>query len=722
MTTASPSLRRELEPENVPLLSREGWVWTVAIGALFALIYYSFLIRMGRVAWENTDWSHIPLIPVFSLIFVVQRKKEILACPARIFWPGLLLLLGGIFGFALGIYPGRNDMIQGYSMILALFGLVLFLQGPGRMKILWFPVLYLVFAVAISQRYWEMIAFEMQLLAAVIATGVIQIIGLVIDLDATVTGARIDLYVTGAGGLPERQNPFMVEEACSGLRMLMTFLALGVAIAFVSTHRRWWQRLIIVASTVPVAMLVNVLRVVVIAVLSTKVSEELGRGDAHIAIGMTMLIPAALIFLLLGWVLDKLVIYDPAQERARLRRRQAPAQPLEPASPSRLSLDGLKSAWSGEQPRDVGAGQSLPGLLRACGRSIACLLRDNREVLKAAFAGLRIGVALLLVGAAGAFGLYLLVSEMLAALGQPVNAIRIGAGLALIGGAGFAAAIPLHWRLNLPTGRPGARELGIVCGVLLAAAVGLNGAVQAMQLALDKKPVPIRRPLDSLPRQVGPWSWEAERDERLGREMEQQLGTQQYIMRQYIYRGDGDGHGSQGILLHVTYYTGSVSVVPHVPERCFVGGGFRPVGRGVVGLSVEGDQYAYNEDSGTWEAVFDEDRDAVTIPSMDMRASVFRFEDPDFRGQVQSVFYFFAANGRFFATPDQVRAEAFNPRDRYSYHAKIEMMPLGFSSESEGREAVEDFLSRMLPHVMAALPDWEAVKRGEWPPEAQEAR
>ena len=716
MTTASTSLRQPSQSENPPLLSLEGWIWAVVIGALFCFIYFSFLTRMGRVAIEQTDWSHIPLIPVFSIIFIVLRKKEVVSYPARVFWPGLLLLLAGIFGFALGIYPGRNDMIQGYSMVLAVFGLTLFLAGPSRMKILWFPALYLVFAVVISQRYWEQIAFEMQVLAAVISAGVIQVMGAFIDLDATVTGSQIDLFFTGSGGELER-HALNVEEACSGLRMLMTFLALGVAIAFLATHRRWWQRLIIAASTIPVALFVNILRVVVIAVLYAKVDPSLARGDAHIFIGMLMLIPAALIFLLIGWVLDKMFIYDPAEERARLRRRREPAKPLQPASPAGMSFAGLQAAFYGEPYPGSEGRNDMAGVWP----KVRAFYRDNQNIFKAALNGVGIGVVVLLLGAAAALGAYLLVAEMLASMGQTADAIRIAAGLALLGGVCFAASVPLQRVLKLPSGRPGARELGIICGVLLAAGVGLNGAVQAMQLALEKKPIQIRRPLDSIPRQVGPWAWEAESDKRLSAEIEDALGTNEYVIRDYVYRGEGDRAGEGMMRMHVTYYTGSAGVVPHVPERCFAAGGLRPVGRGRTGFAIEGEQYRHNEEAGVWQAVFpDKDRDPVTIPSMQVPVTDFRFEDPEQPGRIHNVYYFFAANGRYYPTPDHVRAEAFNPRDQYSYHAKIELMPIGFRSEAEGREAAESFLRDVLPHVMAALPDWEAVKRGEWPPQPDE--
>jgi hypothetical protein len=186
MTTATITPPPEASATRRPLLSTAGWVWTALIALGFVALFRDFVWRMFRTAidspsveiWAtikhfftfafNQDWSHALVIPFISIYYIALKRNVLLATPRRVFWPGLAVLFFALFLYAWFLTPGptSNDMLQGYSMILALFGLVLFLVGPRMMKVLWFPIAFLVFAVKVSPRYWEEIAWQLQLIAA----------------------------------------------------------------------------------------------------------------------------------------------------------------------------------------------------------------------------------------------------------------------------------------------------------------------------------------------------------------------------------------------------------------------------------------------------------------------------------------------------------------------------------------------------------------------------
>src|SRR5687768_12594747 len=110
--------------------SRLHWPWIAVLSLLFVALFSSFIWRMIRIATDQWggDWSHALLIPFISLYYIFQRRNELLAAPRRICWPALPLFFLGLLGYAWGLTPGPGikDLLQGYSMILALFGLVLF--------------------------------------------------------------------------------------------------------------------------------------------------------------------------------------------------------------------------------------------------------------------------------------------------------------------------------------------------------------------------------------------------------------------------------------------------------------------------------------------------------------------------------------------------------------------------------------------------------------------
>src|SRR5690606_15387371 len=139
-----------------------------------------------------------------------------------------------------------------------LFGLVLFMLGPSMMRVLWFPIAYLVFAVKIADSYWEAIAWKLQQIAAAGSTIVLQFISAILKVDVELRGSTIDLKLILYDLL--RSESLNVAQACSGRRMLMPFVALGVALAFLR-DRAWWQRIVMVGMAVPIALAVNIGRV-----------------------------------------------------------------------------------------------------------------------------------------------------------------------------------------------------------------------------------------------------------------------------------------------------------------------------------------------------------------------------------------------------------------------------------------------------------------------------
>ncbi len=293
-----------LRPDG-PLIRPEIWVRIGLIALAFGVLFYDILYRLVRFAWDEADWSHAFVVPLISLYFVYQQRHRLRGMTARTSWFGLVVLLAGIGFYCMGIYPIRNDMVKGYAMILALGGLVLYMTGWQMARILWFPVAYLVFAVKVSDKIWGLLAFHLQGIAAKCATVALNVVGLLIDLEAHVSGHHITLWKDGV----ELEPPLTVAEACSGLSSLMMFIALGVAIAYLA-RRPWWARLILVVSTVPVAIAANVMRVTTLGLIYPY-NRELTRGDAHQMIGLIMLVAvAAVMFLVIGWVMDRLVVYD----------------------------------------------------------------------------------------------------------------------------------------------------------------------------------------------------------------------------------------------------------------------------------------------------------------------------------------------------------------------------------------------------------------------------
>ncbi|HOV77322.1 MAG TPA: exosortase/archaeosortase family protein, partial [Sedimentisphaerales bacterium] len=142
----------------------------------------------------------------------------------------------------------------------------------------------------------------MRHLSATITT---TLLNLIPNLDATASGVVIEVVYQG-----RRLDPALdVAEACSGMRLLMAFLALGVAMAYLH-ERPLWQRLVLLASTVPISICCNIVRVTLTGFLYVLVGQQYTQGIYHDMLGLAMLPLAFGLYGLLAWFMASLFIED----------------------------------------------------------------------------------------------------------------------------------------------------------------------------------------------------------------------------------------------------------------------------------------------------------------------------------------------------------------------------------------------------------------------------
>ena len=278
--------------------------------------------------------------------------------------------------------------------------------------------------------------------------------------------------------------------------------------------------------------------------------------------------------------------------------------------------------------------------------------------------------------------------------------------------------------------------LAIVGVILLAGALGLNASVNAFKLQFKKEAVDLRQPIAALPGRIGPWL-QVSVDQRFPPEMEETLGTVEYIQRHYVdlrvadpklvakldeamarpadeeraeelraLRGEiardvATTSPQSMVMLHVAYYTGSVDTVPHIPDRCMLGAGFEPMGA-TQRVELPGVRTgALGGEAGGA-----------------MPASFVQFQMPGSGGQpaqTNSVAYFFQVNGDYeYDAITGVRKRLQNLLETHAYFAKIEvgvMAPSGVADAdaARNRATLADFLADALPEIEACLPDWNAV-------------
>lgn len=276
--------------------------------------------------------------------------------------------------------------------------------------------------------------------------------------------------------------------------------------------------------------------------------------------------------------------------------------------------------------------------------------------------------------------------------------------------------------------------------VLLASAVGMGAAIRMGGIHLRKIPIhaPGDRQLSAIPAETPGWT-------RLGvdvtesAEVLEVLKTENYVTRSYLKRGTGEGDTPPMVLeFHAAYYTGMIDTVPHVPERCFVGGGLqqtrasRVVDVPMAGTSWARDVTVPEEFAGRSGKIYTvrlsnnsaySDSPGLRVrlprevgPESPLRMRVSEYTLPG--GRKYYAGYFFIANGGTVPNANDVRTLAFNLTDDYAYYLKVQVNSGTVNSVEELVEEASGLLDELIGEIMRCVPDWIEVESGLYPPPA----
>jgi len=284
---------------------------------LLAVIVWSYWPTMVTLFkdWQgDDDYSAGQLVPLIALFLLYRERKALRTCMARPCWWGIALLIlaqaARIFGL-LFMY----ESAERYSLVLTAAGLVLMVVGRQVFRRVSWILLFLFLMVPLPGRVHNLISGPLQRLATT---------GSVFLLEAF--GARVGQQ--GNVVMLDENTPMAVAEACSGLRMLTAFIIVAAFMAYMVKRPRW-QKATLLVSSIPVAVVCNILRLCATAVLMLLLSAEAAEKFFHDFAGFVMM-PAA-VMLMFGelWLMDKLTLPEPGlqQDQAIVQARSAAPRP-----------------------------------------------------------------------------------------------------------------------------------------------------------------------------------------------------------------------------------------------------------------------------------------------------------------------------------------------------------------------------------------------------------
>ncbi|MFH1898210.1 MAG: exosortase/archaeosortase family protein [Candidatus Desantisbacteria bacterium] len=241
------------------MLKKEQILKIALISVLFVGIYFpTFCWMIGLFMHHDTNYSHGFLIPIVCLWLVWQMQddlKKIVVGSAKC---GVWVIVAGLI-IHLGALSVKVDFVSALSMMMVIVGIILHLFGWKMMRALVFPVGFLFFMIPFPDVFTIFLTYKLKIMATHGAVAMVNAIG----IPCIAEGAKIILPDT-----------FLeVGAPCSGIRSLISLLALGAVFAYllsISTARR----MIVFLSTIPIAILSNVVRIVLLCLVAHIYGKE----------------------------------------------------------------------------------------------------------------------------------------------------------------------------------------------------------------------------------------------------------------------------------------------------------------------------------------------------------------------------------------------------------------------------------------------------------------
>jgi exosortase len=260
---------------------------------LFGILFARPVQSLAEVWWTDPNNGHGLLLAPLSLWLAWKAGKAPKAAPQIGF--GLVMLFMAIVArYAADL--AAELFVMRCSMILATAGIVVFTGGFRQLLHWWLPFTLVTLSVPIPEVILNSIALPLQFTASKIGAALLQTRDIPIRLSGNV------ILMAGKMGQPPQQ--LFVAEACSGLRSLTALISLGVLLGALFL-RTWPLRMVLIALTIPVAILINGVRIFITGFLVYFVSPEMGQGFMHTSEGMLMFGLSFLITGIITWAMSK---------------------------------------------------------------------------------------------------------------------------------------------------------------------------------------------------------------------------------------------------------------------------------------------------------------------------------------------------------------------------------------------------------------------------------
>lgn len=265
--------------------------WPVLAGLL--VLYVPTFYGLMTGIWQTEEQAHGPIILILSLWLMYRQspamlEKSRLGTPSNMGWIGMAM--------AMAMYIlGRSQQILAleiFSFILSLASVLLLKRGSTALGVLWFPFFFMLFMIPLPGPLVSMLTMPMKMAVSYATEHLLFMAGYPIAR----TGVILQIG----------QYQLLVADACAGLQTLLTLEALGLFYLNLVRHTSVFRNVALAILIIPISFSANVIRVIVLSLITYYFGDAAGQGFLHGFAGMVLFITALTLILsidsLLQWI------------------------------------------------------------------------------------------------------------------------------------------------------------------------------------------------------------------------------------------------------------------------------------------------------------------------------------------------------------------------------------------------------------------------------------
>jgi exosortase D (VPLPA-CTERM-specific) len=272
------------------LNEKNWWVPPLIVLGCLVLSYWSVIVSLVTQMMNNEDFSGGLLVVPISAYLIWQKREALKNIEIKTDWRALAVLVLAMLIYVVGEL-GAELFTTRVSMIVFVIGSAWLIFGLAFMRLLWFPFFFLFLMLPLPGFIYRNITFPLQIISSALSVELLHGLG----VSAYREGNVIDMGF----------SQFQVVEACNGLRFILPLLIIGFLLAYLG-RKPFWKRALLVLSSVPIAILANVLRIAGTGVIAKYYGTEAAEGFFHSFSGWVVFMVCFGFFALFNLALAKL--------------------------------------------------------------------------------------------------------------------------------------------------------------------------------------------------------------------------------------------------------------------------------------------------------------------------------------------------------------------------------------------------------------------------------